>query len=187
MNLLIIDVFDSFTYNLMHICEKYVKNIEVIRVNKINVNLLEKFDKIIISPGPGLPSDYPVLFDVLKCYFNRKDILGICLGCQTIANFFGLELFNLKNVMHGKKTMITQLNNDSFLYKDVPRKIYVGRYHSWVVKKMKTKELIITSIDKKNHIMSFKHKLYNLRGIQYHPESILTEFGDKIIKNWINS
>ena len=146
MNLLIIDVFDSFTKLNQKKYLKYVKNIEVIRVNKINVNLLEKFDKIIISPGPGLPSDYPVLFDVLKRYFNRKDILGICLGCQTIANFFGLELFNLKNVIHGKKTMITQLNNDSFLYKDVPRKIYVGRYHSWVVKKMKTKELIILKI-----------------------------------------
>ena len=187
MNLLIIDVFDSFTYNLMHICEKYVKKVEVIRVNKINIGLLEKFEKIIISPGPGLPSDYPVLFEILKSYYTRKDILGICLGCQTIANFLGLELLNLKTVMHGKKTIITQLNNDDFLYKNIPKNLNVGRYHSWVVKKSNKKEFIITSIDKDNHIMSFKHKLYNLRGIQYHPESILTDFGEKIIKNWINS
>ena len=187
MKLLIIDVFDSFTYNLMHICEKYVKNVEVIRVNKINISLLEKFQKIIISPGPGLPSDYPVLFDVLKYYFNRKDILGICLGCQTIANFLGLELLNLETVMHGKKTTITQLNNDDCLYKNIPQKLSVGRYHSWVIKNKNIKELIVTSIDKENHIMSFKHKLYNLRGVQYHPESILTELGEKIIKNWINN
>jgi len=187
MNLLIIDVFDSFTYNLMHICEKYVKNVEVIRVNKINIRLLEKFEKIIISPGPGLPSDYPILFEVLEHYFNRKDILGICLGCQTIASFLGLELMNLQTVMHGKKTIITQLNNDDFLYKNIPEKFNVGRYHSWVVKKSNTKELIITSVDKDGRIMSFKHEIYKLRGIQYHPESILTDFGELIVKNWINS
>ena len=187
MNLLIIDVFDSFTYNLMHICEEYVKNVKVIRVNKINIDLLEKFDKIIISPGPGLPSDYPILFDVLKHYFNRKDILGICLGCQTIASFFGLELLNLKTVMHGKKTIINQLNNDDFLYKNISKKFNVGRYHSWVVKNSNIKELIITSVDENKHIMSFKHKKYKLRGIQYHPESVLTDFGELIIKNWINS
>ena len=97
------------------------------------------------------------------------------------------DLLNLKTVMHGKKTIITQLNNDDFLYKNIPKNLNVGRYHSWVVKKSNKKEFIITSIDKDNHIMSFKHKLYNLRGIQYHPESILTDFGEKIIKNWINS
>ena len=187
MNLLIIDVFDSFTYNLMHICEKYVKNVEVIRINKINIDLIKKFDKIIISPGPGVPSDYPFLFKFLKNYFNKKDILGICLGCQTIANFFGLELINLKNVMHGKKTMITHFRNDEFLYKNIPEEFDVGRYHSWAVSKEKNQKLIITSIDENNHIMSFKHSKYSLRGIQYHPESILTPYGDKIIKNWINS
>mgnify|MGYP001203165163 CR=1 FL=1 len=187
MNLLIIDVFDSFTYNLMHICEKYVKNVEVIRVNKINIDLIEKFEKIIISPGPGVPSDYPLLFEVLKSYFNQKDILGICLGCQTIANFLGLKLVNLKNVIHGKKTMITHFSNDEFLYKNIPEDFNVGRYHSWVIRKEKTQELIITSMDKNNHIMSFKHSKYSLRGIQYHPESILTQYGEEIIKNWISS
>ncbi len=187
MNLLIIDVFDSFTYNLMHICEKYVKNVEVIRINNIDISLIEKFEKIIISPGPGLPSDYPILFDILEHYFKRKDILGICLGCQTIASFFGLELLNLKSVMHGKKTIINQLNNDKYLYKNIPKKFNVGRYHSWVVEKSNTKDLIVTSIDKHSHIMSLKHKTYKLRGIQYHPESILTDYGEGIIKNWINS
>jgi len=187
MNLLIIDVFDSFTYNLMHICEKYAKNVEVIRVNKINISSLDKFEKIIISPGPGLPSDYPILHQIIKRYFRQKDILGICLGCQTIASFFGFELQNLKTVMHGKKTIINQLNNDDVLYKNIPKKFKVGRYHSWVVKQSKKNELIITSTDEKSYIMSFKHKLYKLRGIQYHPESILTDFGEAIIKNWINS
>ena len=171
----------------MHICEKYVKNVEVIRVNNININLLQKFDKIIISPGPGVPNDYPVLFELLVKYSSTKDILGICLGCQAIANFYGFNLSNLDVVMHGKKTLIKLINDDPVLYKNVPKNIYVGRYHSWVVENKNKKMLIITSVDEQNNIMSFKHKTCNVRGIQYHPESILTDFGEIILKNWINS
>mgnify|MGYP001181804829 FL=1 len=187
MNLLIIDFFDSFTYNLMHICEKYVKKVEVIRVDKINIDSIQIYDKLIFSPGPGLPSDYPVLFQILQHYYQSKDILGICLGCQAIANYLGVNLLNLKNVMHGKKTLIKHFNNDKKLYNNIPNEFNVGRYHSWVVNNKTTKELIVTSVDKSNNIMSFKHKKYKLRGVQYHPESILTDYGKEIIKNWINN
>ena len=187
MKLVIIDVFDSFTYNLMHICEKYVKNVEVIRIDKIKINELNKFHKIILSPGPGLPVDYPNLKKILDKYHSKKDILGICLGCQAIANFFGVDLVNLSNVMHGKKTRITHFENDKVLYNGIPKNFFVGRYHSWVVKNDKQNKILISSTDGEKNIMSFKHKSLKIRGIQYHPESILTDFGDLIIKNWISS
>ena len=185
MRLLIIDIFDSFTYNLMHICKIHINHVDVIRVNQVNIKQLHKYDKIIISPGPGIPSDYPVLFDIINKYKNNKSILGICLGFQTIGIYFGATLYNLNQVMHGKKSLI-KLKSDS-MYEDIPSEIYVGRYHSWGIKIEDQKNLEITSIDNDNCIMSFKHKIYDIKGIQYHPESILTKYGELIIKNWLSS
>jgi len=187
MNVLIIDLFDSFTYNLMHICKKYTYNVDVVRVNQVNIKQLEKYEKIIISPGPGVPLDYPVLFQVLSKYDSKKSILGICLGFQVIGNYYGGDLYNLSQVLHGKKSLITQTSLTEDIYKNIPKNFFVGRYHSWGIKLNNDKKLIVTSRDSKGSIMSFRHKLNDVIGIQYHPESILTEYGGGIIKNWLNN
>ena len=187
MNLLIIDLFDSFTYNLMHICEKYIEHVDVIRVNQVNIKQLDKYQKIIISPGPGVPSDYPVLFDILKKYESYKSILGICLGFQVIGVYYGGSLYNLSKVMHGKKSLISQVFNSDYIYKGVPANFFVGRYHSWGIKLKHENKLLITSRDSQECIMSFRHQKNNIIGIQYHPESILTKYGELIIRNWLNN
>ena len=187
MNVLIIDLFDSFTYNLMHICKKYIHNIDVIRVNQVNIKQLDKYEKIIISPGPGIPSDYPVLFDFLSKYDSKKSILGICLGFQVIGSYYGGSLYNLNQVLHGKKSLITQTSLTESIYENIPKNFFVGRYHSWGIKLNDEKKLIITSRDAEGSTMSFKHKSNDIIGIQYHPESILTEHGDLILKNWLNN
>tara|TARA_B100001250_G_C19748958_1_gene766748 strand:+ start:396 stop:959 length:564 start_codon:yes stop_codon:yes gene_type:complete len=187
MNLLIIDLFDSFTYNLMHICKKYIKHVDVIRVNQVNIKQLDKYEKIIISPGPGIPSDYPILFKILKKYEYKKSILGICLGFQVIAIHYGGSIYNLSQVMHGKKSLINQVFTSESIYKSIPNSFFVGRYHSWGIKLKDEKKLIITSKDSKGCIMSFRNKLNTIVGIQYHPESILTKYGDLILKNWLNN
>ena len=185
MRLLIIDVFDSFTYNLMHICKKYINHVDVIRVNQVNIKHLHKYDKIIISPGPGVPSNYPILFELLNKYKFTKSILGICLGFQVIGIYFGGTLFNLNEVMHGKKSLIRLKVKSELIYKGISQNLYVGRYHSWGIKLNNEKSLQITSEDVHSCIMSFKHKKYDINGIQYHPESILTKDGELIIKNWL--
>ncbi len=187
MNLLIIDLFDSFTYNLMHICAKYVKHVDVIRVNQVNIKQLDKYEKIIISPGPGIPSDYPILFKILEKYEFKKSILGICLGFQVIGVYYGGIIYNLNQVMHGKKSLVNQIFDSESIYESIPNRFFVGRYHSWGIKLKDEKKLIITSKDAKGCIMSFKNKLNTIVGIQYHPESILTEYGDLILKNWLNN
>ena len=185
MRLLIIDNYDSFTFNLRHMCEPYISKIDVIRNDQIIIDNIINYDKIIISPGPGLPDSAGVCLELIKNYYRIKPILGICLGAQAIAKFFGAKLFNLNKVMHGKKSTITILDSNDIIYKNIPRHIDVGRYHSWAIDLTNHPELIITSVDHKNIVMSFKHKFYSLTGIQYHPESILTEFGQDILINWL--
>ena len=187
MSLLIIDLFDSFTYNLVHICKKYITHVDIIRVNQVNIKQLDKYEKIIISPGPGKPLDYPILFEILKKYHTNKSILGICLGFQVIGDYYGGKLYNLDSVMHGKKSLITQTNFSDSIYKNIPNSFFVGRYHSWGIRLENEKKLIITSKDFNGSIMSFRHRLNDIVGIQYHPESILTKSGDLIIKNWLNN
>lgn len=186
--ILLIDNFDSFTYNLLHIVEQFA-NVDVIRVDKIKIKSFENnnYSKIIISPGPGVPNDYIILKDLILTLYKKIPILGICLGHQIIAETFGCKLFNLNEVSHGlqKKTIIT---NKSIIYSGIKNEFLSGRYHSWAVSnKNFCKDFIITAIDEDNVIMSIEHKIYNLTGIQYHPESIMTEFGKKIIKNWVLS
>ncbi len=185
MRLLIIDNYDSFTYNLKHMCELYVSHIDVIRNDCLDIDSVQNYDKIIISPGYGLPCDSGLSIEVVNQFYQKKPILGICLGAQVIAECFGAKLFNLKHVMHGKKTSITILDKHSMLYQNIPESIMVGRYHSWAIDIKSHTDFIITAIDNNGTVMSFRHINCPLIGIQYHPESILTNYGQHILRNWL--
>jgi len=184
---LVIDNYDSFTYNLVHYLHDLNCDVTVKRNDKLTLDEVEKFDKILLSPGPGIPDEAGLLKPIIKQYASTKSILGICLGQQAIAEVFGGEIENLDKVYHGVSTKIKLTNKDDILYKDIPKELEVGRYHSWVVSKNLPKELIVTSVDKNGEIMSLKHKDFDVRAVQYHPESILTPEGKKILKNWVNS
>ena len=185
MRLLIVDNFDSFTYNLMHICEKYCERIDVIRTDVLNLDEPKFYDKIIISPGPGLPSDF--LIKIITKYKRNKSILGVCLGAQAISLAFNCKIYNMKKVMHGKQSLINLIEKHDEIYFGIKNNLKVGRYHSWAVDINKNSNLLVTSVDELGTVMSFKHKAYSVHGIQYHPESVLTNNGEKILKNWIES
>jgi anthranilate synthase component 2 len=186
--ILILDNYDSFTYNLVH----YVKEnpnfeVTVFRNDKITIEEVDKYQTIILSPGPGLPKDAGILKELIKKYAPTKKILGVCLGMQAIGEVFGGKLINLEKVYHGVATPIQILDGSDLLYKGLPSSFNIGRYHSWIVANTDfPKELKITSIDENNQIMSLKHKKHNVYGVQFHPESILTEYGKKMITNFLN-
>ena len=185
--ILVFDNYDSFTYNLVHLIEKVCDyKIVVHRNDKISLNEIDEFDRIVISPGPGIPSEAGILLDVIKKYAPVKSILGICLGHQAVAEAFGGTILNLKNVFHGVATPVKILVKDS-LFQNIPVKINVGRYHSWVVDRNNFPDALeITAVDQDNNIMALRHRNFDVRALQFHPESILTEFGENIISNWIN-
>jgi anthranilate synthase component 2 len=188
MKLLVLDNYDSFTYNLLHYLEKESDaEIEVHRNDKIRLEEIERFDKIVLSPGPGIPSEAGILLDVIRTYAASKSILGVCLGQQAIGEVFGATLYNLGTVFHGVSTPIRIISED-FLFKNVPRELNVGRYHSWVVNPADLPDsLEITAVDGSGQIMALKHRTLNVRGVQFHPESVLTEYGSLIIRNWVNA
>ncbi len=184
--LLIIDNYDSFTYNLVHLVEK-VSNVsfDVFRNDKISLDEINKYNRILLSPGPGLPKDAGIMPELLKKYSSSKSILGVCLGLQAIGESFNAELKNLETVFHGIATRVEIVNDDK-IFENCPKQFNVGRYHSWVVdNKQIPSELVITAIDDNKNIMALKHKTYDVRGVQFHPESILSEYGEVIIKNWL--
>ncbi len=187
-NILVLDNYDSFTYNLVHYIEKFTdKKVDVFRNDKISLKDIEKYDKILLSPGPGLPIDSGILMDLIKTYHKTKSIFGICLGLQAITQVFGGKLNNLNNVFHGvaKKTIIKDPTEP--LFKNIPIVFNSGRYHSWVASRENFPEcLSITAEDEEGLIMAIKHKVYDVKAVQFHPESILTDYGEKIIDNWIN-
>ena len=185
--ILVIDNYDSFTYNLVHYLHDLNCDVTVKRNDKLTIDEVKDYDKILLSPGPGIPDEAGLLKPIIKQYASTKSILGVCLGQQAIAEVFGGEIENLNKVYHGVSTKIELTNNDDVLYKDIPKKLEVGRYHSWVVSKNLPQELIVTSIDKNGEIMSLKHKDFDVRAVQYHPESILTPEGKKILKNWVKN
>lgn len=189
MKILVIDNYDSFTYNLVHYIDKLTDNsIEVFRNDKITLEKVNEYDKILLSPGPGIPSEAGICIDLIKKYAPEKSILGVCLGHQAIAEAFGGSLVNLDSVFHGISSMIDIVKPDDFLYKDIPQKLEVGRYHSWVVSKDDLPGCFeINSVDENGLIMGISHKTYNIRGVQYHPESVLTKHGLKIIENWLKN
>ena len=187
MKVAVIDNYDSFAYNLVHYLEDLNAEVTVFRNDELEVTDLEKFDKILLSPGPGIPDEAGLLKEIIIKYAPTKSILGICLGLQAIGEVFGGKLINLEKVYHGVATKIIIIENDT-LFQDIPNEIIVGRYHSWVVNKINLhKELIITSEDSNEQIMSLRHVTYDVKAVQFHPESIMTPHGKQILKNWIDN
>ena len=186
MKLLILDNYDSFTYNLVHLVEKVSDiEIDVIRNDAISLEEVNGFDKIILSPGPGLPKEAGIMPELIKAYANSKSILGVCLGMQAIGEAYGGQLKNLTTVCHGQ-AMPIQIIKEDVLFANCPKTFTVGRYHSWVVNSVNfPTELEITAIDEQQHIMALKHKSLDIHAVQFHPESILSEYGEVIIRNWI--
>jgi anthranilate synthase component 2 len=186
--ILVIDNYDSFTFNLVHYLEDLGAEVTVFRNDTFDLEEILPFDKIVLSPGPGIPNEAGLLKEVIATYAATKSILGICLGHQAIAEVFGGSIRNLDTVYHGVATPIEITIQDEKLYKGIPNKIDVGRYHSWVVNSEDVPETLeITSTDQQGHIMSLRHKTLDVRGVQFHPESILTPNGKKILENWVNS
>ncbi|WP_309610031.1 aminodeoxychorismate/anthranilate synthase component II [Flavobacterium sp.] len=186
--IVVIDNYDSFTYNLVHYLEDLDCQVTVFRNDEFDIDELQPFDKILLSPGPGIPEEAGLLKEVIKNYAPTKSILGVCLGQQAIGEVFGGNLTNLEKVYHGVATTIKITNPDAILFKDLPNEFEVGRYHSWVVSNENfPNDLIITSTDENGQIMSLKHNKFDVRGVQFHPESVLTPNGKKILENWVNS
>jgi len=185
MKIVIIDNYDSFTYNLAHLMKALGTEVTVLRNDQFRLEDLEAYSKIILSPGPGIPSEAGLLLDVIRTYAGRKPILGVCLGHQAIGEVFGGKLENLSDVFHGVATEGTQLGNDA-LFSGLPSRITMGRYHSWVVSREGFPDCLeITAVSDEGQIMALKHKELNIRGIQFHPESVLTPDGKKMLQNWL--
>ena len=183
----IIDNYDSFTYNLSHLLKELGASVTVVRNDKFRIEDLEQFDKIVLSPGPGIPSEAGLMPQVIKAYAGRKPILGICLGHQAIGEAFGAKLLNIGNVVHGVATP-AHLTVQDYLFKGLPKDIEVGRYHSWVVDDKELPQCLeVTSRSDDGYIMSLRHREFDIRGIQFHPESVLTPQGKTIINNWLNN
>jgi anthranilate synthase component 2 len=185
--ILIIDNYDSFTYNLVHLVNEIGLPCEVWRNDQFNIDDVDAFDKIILSPGPGIPSEAGLLLAVIEKYAATKSIFGVCLGQQAIAEVFGGTLYNLKQPMHGIATPITVTDEQEKLFTGLPHSFNVGRYHSWVVDEKSIPDVLtVTAIDEvDNSAMALRHKHYDVRGVQFHPESILTEYGKEMMQNWL--
>ncbi len=187
MNIVVIDNYDSFVYNLVHYLEALDCKVTVVRNNQFHIDALASYDKILLSPGPGIPEEAGLLKQVITSYGGKTPILGVCLGHQAIAEVFGGSLINLPEVFHGVATRGHILVDNEPLFKEIGKEIEIGRYHSWVVSKEDFPEsLEITSIDDAGKIMSLRHRELDIRGLQFHPESVLTPLGKKIIKNWVH-
>jgi len=190
MKILVLDNYDSFTYNLVHIVRElgYGAQLDVFRNDKIDLSAIDKYDKILLSPGPGIPEEAGIMLDVIDKYGPKKSILGICLGHQGIGEVYGARLYNMPLVLHGVGTQIRVVKKDELLFRDVPESFLVCRYHSWaVVGESITPELEVTSVDEDGIVMGISHKKYDVRGLQFHPESIITEHGKTMMKNWLGS
>jgi anthranilate synthase component II len=187
MKVLVLDNYDSFTYNLVHLLSTITNNsVDVYLNDQIDLPAISNYDKILLSPGPGIPSEAGILLPLIKEYAQSKSILGICLGHQAIAEAFGGKLLNLETVFHGVSMKCHLDNSDAELFKGIPSVIETGRYHSWIVDEQSLPgELAITARDENNYIMAMKHRHFDLKSVQFHPESIMTPHGKQIIQNWM--
>jgi anthranilate synthase component 2 len=192
MKILVFDNYDSFTYNLVHLVEKIThEKVEVYRNDQMPLEKVKEYDKIILSPGPGIPEEAGLLLPLIKEYASSKSILGVCLGHQAIGQAFGGKLINLSSVFHGVATKIEVRSRESGvgspLFDGLPNELEVGRYHSWVVSRENfPDELEITAEDESGMIMGLQHKTFDVQGVQFHPESVLTPMGEEILRNWLN-
>jgi anthranilate synthase component II len=190
IKILVLDNYDSFTYNLVHIIKElgYSNAMTIARNDKITVEEVGKFDKILLSPGPGIPDEAGILKELIRVYGATKSILGVCLGHQAIAEVYGAQLYNLQEVLHGVSSNIIINETNDYLFQNVPKQFKGAHYHSWAVKAdTVTTPIEIMAKDDKDVIMAIKHQQFDVRGVQFHPESIMTEHGEKLIKNWIGN
>ncbi len=189
MKILVFDNYDSFTYNLVHMIRElgFGDNLDVRRNDKITLEEVDAYEKILLSPGPGIPSEAGIMQKLINRYAAEKSILGVCLGHQGIAEVFGAKLLNMPKVLHGVATKTNVINNDEPLFAGVPKNFLTCRYHSWtVIPETVNGQLEITANDEDGNVLALRHKQYDVRGVQFHPESILTEYGKKMIENWLN-
>jgi len=184
--ILMIDNYDSFTYNLVHYLEDLDCEVTVKRNDQLTLDEVEPFEHIVLSPGPGIPNEAGLLKDIIKKYASTKRIFGVCLGLQAIGEVFGGTLINLDQVYHGVDTTITVTKDDP-IYQGMPKTLQVGRYHSWVVDPNLPNVLETTSVDENGQVMSLRHKEYDVTAVQFHPESVLTPEGKQMLKNWLES
>jgi anthranilate synthase component II len=187
MNILVIDNYDSFTFNLVHLIHECGHEATVWRNDKFKLEDVAGFDKILLSPGPGIPSEAGLLLDVIRNYGPTKSILGVCLGMQAIAEVFGGKLYNLSRPVHGRATQMKVTDTNEQLFNACPAEFNVGRYHSWAVDNTDfSEELEVTAVDLDDVIMALRHKNLDVKGVQFHPESVLTEHGKQMMKNWLS-
>lgn len=189
MKILILDNYDSFTYNLVHYLRELAKDAEmtVVRNDQITLDEVEAYDKILLSPGPGIPEEAGIMPELIKRYGPTKSILGVCLGHQAIAEAYGASLYNMQEVLHGVSSKIKVVKAGDRLFNDIPEEYEICHYHSWNVNKDDLgSDLEVTAYDEFGEIMAISHKEYDVKGVQFHPESIMTEYGHKLLENWIN-
>ncbi len=187
ISVLVIDNYDSFVYNLVHYLEELDCVVTVRRNNEISLEEIKHFDKILLSPGPGIPDEAGLLKEIVKEYAPTKSMLGVCLGQQAIGEVFGGKLINLKSVYHGVANKVKTCVEDEVLFAGLEREFEVGRYHSWVVDRKLPDSLEATSYDENGQVMSLRHRDFDVRGVQFHPESVLTPDGKRMIRNWVES
>jgi anthranilate synthase component II len=188
MKILVLDNYDSFVYNLVYILKELGGDVDVFRNDKIALEEVEKYDKILLSPGPGIPEEAGIMLDLIKQYAPTKSIFGVCLGHQAIGEAFGAKLYNMGEVLHGVTTKCLITDTNEILFQGIPAEIEVCRYHSWtVVPETMPADLKITAIDEKGYVMAEAHQKYDIRGVQFHPEAYLTQHGVKMVENWMKS
>jgi anthranilate synthase component II len=188
MKILVLDNYDSFTYNLVHLIRENGYAVDIYRNDKISLENVGLYDKILLSPGPGIPDEAGIMKQVVHVYGPTKSILGICLGHQGIAEVYGASLFNIPKVLHGVTSAAEIIDQDEYLFKDVPVKFQATHYHSWaVLPESITPQLTVTAVNDEGMIMGLSHRKYDVKGLQFHPESIMTPEGPKMIKNWLKN
>lgn len=187
MKVLVIDNYDSFTYNLVHLLQELGADVTVRRNDKTTLEEVGSYDKIMLSPGPGIPDEAGMLKEIIQTFGATKSLFGVCLGHQAIGEVFGGKLFNSNEVWHGVATPVRIISNDEPLFRNLPQQFATARYHSWLVEAELPECLLPTAVDDAGNVMALRHRDYDVRGVQFHPESILTEHGKEIIKNWLEN